>query len=134
MKSGIGGGDGNYNRQEYKRSIVVPWYQSSNPVSSILSLGRWEISVTFWEIRYFMPAYIAVRNNPKLFMILVRGTTRLPAPMTGELLGVRLMSLRFALSAVRDSGMALRPSFVSFTPWTTLEDYLDVLDFVEAED
>jgi hypothetical protein len=39
-----------------------------------------------------------------------------------------------ALSAVRDSGMALRPSFVSFTPWTTLEDYLDVLDFVEAED
>jgi radical SAM superfamily enzyme YgiQ (UPF0313 family) len=39
-----------------------------------------------------------------------------------------------ALSAVRGSGMALRPSFVSFTPWTTLEDYLDVLDFVESED
>src|SRR5258708_667497 len=28
-------------------------------------------------------------------------------------------------------GVALRPSFVSFTPWTTLEDYRDVLRFIE---
>lgn len=38
-----------------------------------------------------------------------------------------------ALIVVREAGIALRPSFVSFTPWTTLHDYLDVLDFVESE-
>ena len=38
-----------------------------------------------------------------------------------------------ALDVVRRAGTALRPSFVSFTPWTTLTDYLDLLDFVAAE-
>jgi radical SAM superfamily enzyme YgiQ (UPF0313 family) len=38
-----------------------------------------------------------------------------------------------ALGITRAAGIALRPSLVSFTPWTTLEDYLDVLEFVEAE-
>jgi hypothetical protein len=27
----------------------------------------------------------------------------------------------------------MRPTFVSFTPWTALDDYIKVLDFVEAE-
>jgi radical SAM superfamily enzyme YgiQ (UPF0313 family) len=39
-----------------------------------------------------------------------------------------------ALRIVRDAGFALRPSWVPFTPWTTLDDYLDILDFVETED
>jgi hypothetical protein len=34
---------------------------------------------------------------------------------------------------VRPAGIAFRPTWVAFTPWTTLEDYLDVLEFVEAE-
>ncbi len=38
-----------------------------------------------------------------------------------------------ALELVRTAGLDLRPSFVSFTPWTTLEDYIDVLDVVERE-
>src|SRR5437773_4783781 len=38
-----------------------------------------------------------------------------------------------ALDVVRRAGIALRPSFVPFTPWSTLADYLDLLDFVEAE-
>ncbi len=38
-----------------------------------------------------------------------------------------------ALDIVRRAGITLRPSFVAFTPWTTLEDYLDVLDFVAAQ-
>ncbi|MBI4240774.1 MAG: radical SAM protein [Candidatus Rokubacteria bacterium] len=38
-----------------------------------------------------------------------------------------------ALGIVRDAGIAFRPTWVAFTPWTTLPDYLDVLDFVEAE-
>src|SRR5262249_51079469 len=38
-----------------------------------------------------------------------------------------------ALALVRAAGLALRPSLVSFTPWTTLDDYLDVLDWVDAE-
>jgi len=32
---------------------------------------------------------------------------------------------------VEECSLTLRPSFVSFTPWTTLEDYRDVLGFIE---
>jgi radical SAM superfamily enzyme YgiQ (UPF0313 family) len=38
-----------------------------------------------------------------------------------------------ALQAVRAAGIALRPTWVAFTPWTTLDDYRDMLDFIEAE-
>ncbi len=38
-----------------------------------------------------------------------------------------------ALHAVRAAGIALRPTWVPFTPWTTLDDYRALLDFVEAE-
>ncbi len=38
-----------------------------------------------------------------------------------------------ALKIVRAAGIAFRPTWVEFTPWTTLDDYLDVLEFVEAE-
>ena len=36
--------------------------------------------------------------------------------------------------AVRATGIALRPTWVAFTPWTTLDDYREMLDFVERED
>src|SRR5262249_35372114 len=39
-----------------------------------------------------------------------------------------------ALVAVRAAGIALRPTWVAFTPWTTLDDYREMLDFVERED
>ena len=39
-----------------------------------------------------------------------------------------------ALAAVRAAGIALRPTWVAFTPWTTLEDYHAMLDFVACED
>ncbi|HKN88154.1 MAG TPA: CUAEP/CCAEP-tail radical SAM protein [Nitrospiraceae bacterium] len=39
-----------------------------------------------------------------------------------------------ALDILRTSGITLRPSLVAFTPWTTLEDYADMLDIVEAHD
>ncbi len=38
-----------------------------------------------------------------------------------------------ALQILRDAGISMRPSLVSFTPWTTLDDFIEVLDFVEAE-
>ena len=38
-----------------------------------------------------------------------------------------------ALRAVRAAGIALRPTWVPFTPWTTLADYQDFLAFVETE-
>ncbi len=38
-----------------------------------------------------------------------------------------------ALHAVRAAGIALRPTWVAFTPWTALDDYRAVLDFVERE-
>jgi len=39
-----------------------------------------------------------------------------------------------ALAVLRGAGIAMRPSLVAFTPWTTLEDYLEMLRVVEAED
>jgi radical SAM superfamily enzyme YgiQ (UPF0313 family) len=39
-----------------------------------------------------------------------------------------------ALQAVRAAGIAPRPTWVAFTPWTTLGDYLDMLAFIEAHD
>jgi radical SAM superfamily enzyme YgiQ (UPF0313 family) len=38
-----------------------------------------------------------------------------------------------ALGLVRGAGIALRPTWLPFTPWTTLEDYRDVLGFVAGE-
>jgi radical SAM superfamily enzyme YgiQ (UPF0313 family) len=37
-----------------------------------------------------------------------------------------------ALEVLGDAGIALRPSLVAFTPWTTLADYLELLRFVES--
>lgn len=39
-----------------------------------------------------------------------------------------------ALGILREAGLALRPSLVAFTPWTSLDDYLHMLDMVEAHD
>ena len=38
-----------------------------------------------------------------------------------------------ALRIVREAGIILRPSLVPFTPWTTLEDYLDLVESIEDE-
>jgi hypothetical protein len=37
-----------------------------------------------------------------------------------------------AFEVLADAGIALRPSFVSFTPWTTIEDFIEVLEFVDS--
>jgi radical SAM superfamily enzyme YgiQ (UPF0313 family) len=39
-----------------------------------------------------------------------------------------------ALQILREAGIAMRPSFVSFTPWTTIDDFIDVLEFIHAHD
>jgi hypothetical protein len=39
-----------------------------------------------------------------------------------------------ALGLVTAAGIAWRPTFVAFTPWTTVDDYRDVLRFVAAHD
>jgi radical SAM superfamily enzyme YgiQ (UPF0313 family) len=36
-----------------------------------------------------------------------------------------------ALEIVRTAGITFRPTWVAFTPWTTLDDYLEVLEFVD---
>ena len=39
-----------------------------------------------------------------------------------------------ALGAARGAGIVLRPTWVPFTPWTALDDYRELLDFVDAHD
>ena len=39
-----------------------------------------------------------------------------------------------ALGILSGSGIGMRPTFVSFTPWATIDDYIDVLEFVESQD
>jgi hypothetical protein len=38
-----------------------------------------------------------------------------------------------ALAATREAGITLRPTWVAFTPWTTLDDHRAWLDFLAAE-
>lgn len=38
-----------------------------------------------------------------------------------------------ALALLREIGLVLRPTFVPFTPWTTVADYLELLDWVRQE-
>lgn len=38
-----------------------------------------------------------------------------------------------ALRVTHAAGIALRPTWVPFTPWTTLADYREILEFVDAE-
>lgn len=42
--------------------------------------------------------------------------------------------LQRALLAVRSAGITLRPSWLPFTPWTTLDDYVELVDWLIAED
>ena len=42
--------------------------------------------------------------------------------------------VEIALAACREAGVVMRPTWVAFTPWTTLEDYREMLDFVETND
>jgi radical SAM superfamily enzyme YgiQ (UPF0313 family) len=37
-----------------------------------------------------------------------------------------------ALRIVHGAGIALRPTWVAFSPWTTLDDYLEIFEFVET--
>ncbi len=39
-----------------------------------------------------------------------------------------------ALLVLDDAGIAMRPSLLPFTPWTTLDDYLELLTFIEEHD
>ncbi|MDQ2732362.1 MAG: CUAEP/CCAEP-tail radical SAM protein [Armatimonadota bacterium] len=39
-----------------------------------------------------------------------------------------------ALAILNSAGIAMRPTWLPFTPWTTLEDYLDLFQFVEDHD
>jgi len=41
--------------------------------------------------------------------------------------------VQVALDVLRRAGIALRPSFVPFTPWATIGDYLELLDWVASE-
>lgn len=38
------------------------------------------------------------------------------------------------LESLRSAGITLRPSLVAFTPWTTLDDYLEMFEIIEAYD
>jgi len=37
-----------------------------------------------------------------------------------------------AIDIVHSAGIALRPTWVPFTPWTTLDDYLEILEFIDT--
>lgn len=45
--------------------------------------------------------------------------------------GHTVADVRAARRVTDEAGVELRPTFVAFTPWTTLDDYIGMLDFVE---
>lgn len=38
-----------------------------------------------------------------------------------------------AVKAAREANISIRPSLVAFTPWTSAQDYFDLLDFIEED-
>src|SRR5262245_9978205 len=48
--------------------------------------------------------------------------------------GHRRADVVTALHGVRAAGLTMRPTWVPFTPWTTLDDYRQMLDFIARED
>jgi radical SAM superfamily enzyme YgiQ (UPF0313 family) len=48
--------------------------------------------------------------------------------------GHRAADVPRALDIVRAAGMSLRPTFVAFTPWTSLDDYLELCRFIRAHE
>src|SRR5919197_1387764 len=48
--------------------------------------------------------------------------------------GHTLADIETALALTRAAGLSLRPTWVAFTPWTTLEGYRAWLDFIASED
>jgi radical SAM superfamily enzyme YgiQ (UPF0313 family) len=47
--------------------------------------------------------------------------------------GHRRADVTAVLAAVRAAGIAFRPTWVPFTPWSTLDDYRQILEFVASE-
>ena len=47
--------------------------------------------------------------------------------------GHRRADIATTLAVTRHAGIALRPTWVAFTPWTTLDDHREWLDFLAAE-
>ena len=48
--------------------------------------------------------------------------------------GHRAADVPRALEIARAAGLSLRPTFVAFTPWTTLDDFLDLCRFIRTHD
>src|SRR5262245_32023761 len=48
--------------------------------------------------------------------------------------GHRAADVPRALAIVRGAGMSMRPTFVAFTPWTTVDDYLELCRFIRDND
>jgi len=48
--------------------------------------------------------------------------------------GHTVQEARAAIALLREHGIEVRPSWMPFTPWTTLEDLVELMDFVVEED
>jgi radical SAM superfamily enzyme YgiQ (UPF0313 family) len=42
--------------------------------------------------------------------------------------------IREAFRVARDAGLPIRPSWMPFTPWTSIGDYVEILDFIQSND
>jgi radical SAM superfamily enzyme YgiQ (UPF0313 family) len=38
-----------------------------------------------------------------------------------------------ALRILQAAGITMRPTFVPFTPWSTIDDYIDIIEFIESQ-
>ena len=48
--------------------------------------------------------------------------------------GHSVADMERALALARDAGLHLRPTWLPFTPWTSLDDFAAILDFIERHD
>lgn len=48
--------------------------------------------------------------------------------------GHTVLEMETAVSILRDAGLAVQPTWMPFTPWTSLEDYIDLLAWIRSQD
>jgi radical SAM superfamily enzyme YgiQ (UPF0313 family) len=76
-----------------------------------------------------------VRELSRLGCVFIVSAAEILNDRTLELLqkGHTGADIRRALHIAGEAGVALRPSWMPFTPWTSIEDYMEILDFIDAE-
>jgi hypothetical protein len=114
-----------------------------NAVPHALATAR-AVHAAFGDLTFDITAKVEhILDNPEIWdelaslgLLFVVSAVESLSPRVLEVLdkGHSAAGARRAVALLRAHGIEMRPSLLPFTPWSTLPDYLELLDFVSACD